>query len=317
MPEALSYYTPVDSLLNFNEECAVIKSDLINESMLVTGALSVGLSALPLLIGIDNIAKFLSSVIESIIAIIKLLLEELKKIWKWLTIHANDAYASNNTFLYRYGAKLDRISNVEVIMEGYDMTTDIMRIVNNLSVEAKTSNNDIGYINSILLGNPKFKTRDDVLLQVNKNRAEILDIDIIGSSGSMERYVKGLDNFDQVLIDKIYGYKHNITYKVADAINIIKNYDQRISTLTATSKVIDEQSNKEIKYLSLMKDRLISSKFVIKNARKDMVDQFNLLVEYKQRTLNDFLMAFRCISQYINDINTQAKVICIKALQEN
>ena len=90
-----------------------------------------------------------------------------------------------------------------------------------------------------------------------------------------------------------------------------------MALINDTKRFIEDYANRDLEGLIRNREKLTSSGIVATRFRSDIITQFNLLIEYKQRVLVDFLTAFDIISKYVNEMNTQAKFICIQALKED
>ena len=295
---------------NYNENI-----EYITEGPLLTGL--VGLGVATTIFGKDNIIDFFKNMINLCIKMITFLIESMKKIWKWISINSKDVQASNSKFLERYGFKLAKMNHMSITDEGYEITKDIMALLNTFTVEYRNSSNDVSYITDILNGESAFISREDMLHALARNRSDILDIDKIGSDKNYGAVIKTDAEFKQYLRDKLYGVKHLVSYSINDCLNIIKNYDNRIDLIEATRKNIEIQGKQDIANLNKLLNSFINGKAIVPELKENAIKQFKFLIEFKQTLLQDFLIAFNEIYLYINEINTQSKAICIKALMQS
>ena len=285
------------------------------EGPILTGIAGVGLATM--LLGKDRVLDLISQTIELVKKIIAFVLESINKIWKWFTINSRDIYKSNTTFLYKYEEKLSKLLNVDITLNGYAMNKDISTIINNLTAESRLSSNNINIANIILSDDFKLKSKEDVDFYVNQNRDDILDFSVIGSRTKHKNAFKSNLDFKTAMIENLYGPQHLVTHSVNTALNIVKDYTVRIILLNDTKKFIEEYGKRDIENLDKFKYKIMNGKIISSQYKPEIINQFNYLVEYKQRTLADFVLAFEILAKYINDINIQAKTICIRALQDN
>lgn len=305
----------MEAMISFAEASTEERKHIIDEGIVLTGLAGLGVASM--LFGGDKVVDFIRNVIDSMIRLMKYLVEQLKRLWKWITISARDVNSNNNQFLSKYGAKLSKMMDVSVILDGYDMSANIMAMASNLAVEIRLAGNDVDFITNTLNGDYRFNNHEDINAMINQNRADILDVDRIGSKSGSMNGIRSDDDFRKAFISRLYGYKHPMTFTVADALSIIKTYGSRIAAIVDANKNLEEQGSKDIDKLALLRDSFVSGKLVQAEVKGDIVQQFNWFIEYKQRALNDYVMAFQVMTQYANEINTQAKAVCIKALQDN
>ena len=287
----------------------------ILEGPVLTGIAGMGLATM--LLGKDRMLSIIESTIEMIKKIIAFMLDTIKKIWKWFTVNSRDIYRSNTAFLAKYESKLADMLNKDVIINGYAMNKDISSIINNLTAESRMGSNNINIANIILGSDFKLNSKSDVDYYVNQNRDDILDLSVIGSRSSNKNLYKSSLDFKTAIIQTLYGPQHLVAHSVNTALNIIKDYNVRIIMLNDTKNFIEEYGKRDIENLDNLKLKIMQGKVISSQYKPEIANQFNYLVEYKQRTLADFILTFEILAKYINDMNIQAKTICIRALQDD
>lgn len=285
------------------------------EGPILTGIAGVGLATM--ILGKDRIISMVSEAIEIVKKIIAFVLDSVRKLWKWFTINGRDIYKSNKAFLSKYESKLSEVLNKDILINGYAMDKDISTIINNLTAESRLGSNNINIISIVIGEDFKLKTKEDVDFYVNQNRDDILDFSVIGSRTKNKNLYNSTIDFKNAMINSLYGPQHLVSHSVNSALNVIKDYEVRIVMLKDTKNFIEEYGKRDIENLDRLKFKIMNGRYISSHYKPEITNQFNYFVEYKQRTLADFILAFEVLTKYVNDMNIQAKSICIRALQDD
>lgn len=250
---------------------------------------------------------FLTKLIDGLIHLIVTGIKKLVMIFKRFSARAKDVYMNNTEFLKKYGARLNKIKDVMVNVEGYSMSNS------NIIAKATMVGSESEYIFDaakmiILEGKPYFSSHNDIDRKINKTRLKILE----SSNSSL---VDSNNSFREAVKRKYYGDFKTRTYAVYEALDHMARYESSLSSVKSANELAVKQGNHDIEELNRLK-RLMKGNSMYRNTR-ELVEQFNMLSKYRTQTMQDCIYVFETVMRYIDDTNLQAKAICILALQQN
>ena len=264
-----------------------------------------------------SVARVIFKVINALIGLYRMAKEKIIRLFKIFSVRVKDVYMDNDKFLNKYGAKLNRISYANVSFDkGYKM--DMSNVTSGSEVGVLTSYNFTD-LKMIILDNKKVFTDDkNINYWVSQNRAAILG----GTTYITNVHEIKDEDFKSELNNKYYGTRGPTTYSVSDAMNVIKNYRSMYNSVSNMKTIYETIANREIKELEKIKQIASSNSsskklFRTRDTGNTLVDQLSKLSQYRTATLNDSIIAYQVILQYIDDINLLAKSVCIQALREN
>ena len=253
------------------------------------------------------------NLIDFTIKLLSYICKQLKVILKAITVKANDVNLDNSRFLYKYGARLNKLKSLEYEMDAYNIDV----VFNNPILHATNVgfNTKVSFDNarSMLLDGKKiFKTNDDLNNLIAETRAKML----------------GRDNKSYLISDEAFkdmiefGFGDKNSKRLATiglALQMINSYDDRMKKLKIMNTNYITQAEQDIKELNRLKALLgdKNTKISRNMSGEDLKWQFDMLIRYRKQTMNDCMLIIGTLSEYIGNANKQAKSICIRALQEN
>jgi len=263
--------------------------------------------------GISKLIGYIAAFIDGLVKLIEFAINKIKALFKHFSARAKDVQMGNAEFIAKYGARLQAIEYAVVNFEGYPMNGEISSYGGEIGMMSGSNYSDLKAI--ILDGNKAFKDSNDISVQVARNRYSIL-----GGNEFVTNATSISDNdFKNALVNKYYGQKGYYSYNVHDAVNMIKNYRIQYENIKHLNDLAQTNGNNDIRELqqlkNLFKSRTIQGRLGL--VKDDLVEQLNMLSRYRTQTLQDSILAFGVILKFVDDMNLQAKAICIKALQEN
>lgn len=256
-----------------------------------------------------TILGYILKFIEGICKLIDFFIRKIVGIFKRFTIRAKDVYLDNSRFLEKYGKKLHRIESATVEFFGYGMNNDLTMPSMTTSMASQSIYQDAKLI--ILDGKKVFEDNDTVDEYISKNRFLLLgDEHYISAT----RFINDKD-FQEAIKFKYYGAQKNLTYTVADALNVMHEYSGNVSNIRSLTEMTKKQGDSDIRELKILKN-MAKNNLAYKDPTA-VVKQLSMLSKYRTQAMNDQVYTFEVLMKYIDDSNLQAKSICIKALMEN
>jgi len=256
-----------------------------------------------------TILGYILKFIEGICKLIDFFIRKIVGIFKKFTIRAKDVYLDNSRFLEKYGKKLHRIESATVEFFGYGMNNDLTMPSMTTSIASQSIYQDAKLI--ILDGKKVFEDNDTVDEYISKNRFLLLgDEHFISAT----RFINDKD-FQEAIKFKYYGGQKNLTYTVADALNVMHEYSGNVANIRSLTEMTKKQGDSDIRELKILKN-MAKNNLAYKDPTA-VVKQLSMLSKYRTQAMNDQVYTFEVLMKYIDDSNLQAKSICIKALMEN
>lgn len=258
---------------------------------------------------VKTILGYILKFIEGICRVIDYFIRKIVGIFKKFIIREKDVYLDNSEFLKKYGNKLHRIESATVEFFGYGMNNDLTMPSMTTTMASQSIYQDAKLI--ILDGKKVFEDNDTVDEYISKNRFLLLgDEHYISST----RFINDTD-FQEAIKFKYFGAQRNLTFLVADALNVMHGYSGNLASVKSLAEMIDKQGKADIRELKILKN-MAKNNLAYKDPTA-VVKQLSMLTKYRTQAMNDQTFAFQMLIKYIDDINLQAKSICIKALMEN
>ena len=258
-----------------------------------------------------NFFKFVFKLIDALIGIIAKGIKVIAAITKKFLYRASEVDKSNTEFLKKYGDKLDSIKNITVSIDnGYKINENISDI--SLAIES-ISYDFFSEAKSLLMkGKLAFANEDDITNKIINARCKILSNLSYNSDAKsliMDRYWR-----DEIK-NACFGDKTVVTYSVDTLMDVIKSFDKSKNFVKILSSKVTGRYKTDIDELNGLKKIMQGNPAYSNNT--ELIEQFKLLNTYRTQTMNDVIYTYETLLLYIDQINTQSKAMCIKALQAN
>lgn len=249
-------------------------------------------------------------------ALSKLILKAIEIIFgvtKKFAAMSVDVSLDNKEFLEKYKRRLLALrGNPRVgIDNAYEMDIERLKGVGVLANDNFNATYD-AYIRLLNFGQVRDETSTDeyeniLADNIYDQRSRI----IMAFTGSEPKNVSD-EVYASELNDAMFGEKKYRSFYVRDALGIISSYDSTVDYIKKLSSVVSASLKKRLKTIADIRKKANTPE----NVKPIFVKQCNLLSGYTNQSINDIIATLNLMMDYAYKANRQAKVICIKALQQ-
>lgn len=260
---------------------------------------------------VTDLGGFVIKLIDGLIKLIKMLIEKIISLFKKFSARSKDVDLNNNKFIEMYGRRINRIDpRVKISIEGYEM--DAQRHVITGNAIAMSGTNAYLHAKDKILGQHLFsvvryfKNKEDLNSKLSEFRHALLEEPSKSSSVSDKEFADSL-------IYKFYGKKQKQDFLLDQATDTIRAHGLYVNSVKTATDLVRRQGDADIRELERQKSDVKRNTISDKAA----IEQLQMLMNFRNKIMQDQLLALQTLMKYVDDINRQAKTICIKAMQEN